>query len=56
MDGKELMKPESEYNEKERLEVEKVARNAMEGEKAKRRQRGLQNRRHILPAPPLNSA
>ena len=35
MDGKELMKPESEHNEKERLEVEKVARNAMKGKKGK---------------------
>ena len=35
MDGKELMKPESEHNEKERLEVEEVARNAMKGKKGK---------------------
>ena len=35
MDGKELMKPESEHNENERLKVEKVARNAMKGKKRK---------------------
>ena len=33
--GKEIMKLESEYDEKERLQVEKVARNAMKGEKGK---------------------
>ena len=33
--GKELVKLESEHSEKERLEVEKVVRNAMKGEKSK---------------------
>ena len=48
------MKLESEHSEKERLEVEKVVCNAMKGKKVKRRQRSLQNRRHIPPAHPLN--
>ena len=50
------MKLESEHNEKERLEVEKVARNAMKREEGKAKQRTLQNGRHMPPAPPLNSA
>ena len=54
--GKELVKLESEHSEKERLEVEKVVRNTVKGKKVKRRQRSLQNRRHIPPAHPLNSA
>ena len=33
--GKGLMKLESEHSEKERLEVEKVVRNAMKGKKGK---------------------
>ena len=54
--GKGIMKLESEHDEKGRLQVEKAACNAMKGEKGKRRQRCLQNERHIPPAPPLNSA
>ena len=50
------MKLESKHSEKERPEVGKVVRNALKGKKAKRRQRGLQTRRHIPPVHPLNSA
>ena len=35
MGGKEIMKLKSEHNEKERLQVEKAARNAMKGKGGK---------------------
>ena len=50
------MKLERELNEKEWLVVEKTACNAVKGKKSKVKVRILQNRRHIPPAPPLNSA
>ena len=50
------MKLESEHHEKEWLVVEEAACNAMKGKITNRRQRSLQNRRHIPPASPLNSA
>ena len=35
VDGRELVEPEGEHNEKERLEVEKVACNALKGKEGK---------------------
>ena len=49
--GREIVGLESKHNEKERLQVEKAARNAMKGKKGKAKAEEPTKQRHIPPHP-----